>query len=94
MLRVDTHQHFWNLDEVAYPWLAPAYGPIYRTYDAAELAPQLTACGVDKTVIVQAMDSYADTDSMLATAAEEDWVAGVVGWVPLHDPVRGGQKAG
>ena len=42
MLRVDTHQHFWNLDKVAYPWLAPAYGPIYRTYDAAELAPQLS----------------------------------------------------
>ena len=92
MLRVDTHQHFWNLDEVAYPWLAPAYGPIYRTYDAEGLAPQLTASGVDKTVIVQAMDSYADTDSMLATAAEEDWVAGVVGWVPLHDPAEADRK--
>ena len=62
MVRVDTHQHFWNLDEVAYPWLVPAYGPIYRTYTADELAPQLAASGVDKTVIVQAMDSYADTD--------------------------------
>lgn len=92
MLRVDTHQHFWNLDEVAYPWLVPAYGPIYRTFGAAELAPQLAACGVDKTVIVQAMDSYADTDSMLAIAAQEDWVAGVVGWVPLHDPAEADRK--
>ena len=92
MLRVDTHQHFWNLDEVAYPWLVPAYGPIYRNFDAAELAPQLAASGVDKTVIVQAMDSYADTDSMLAIAAAEDWVAGVVGWVPLHDPVEADRK--
>ena len=92
MLRVDSHQHFWNLDEVAYPWLVPAYGPIYRNFDAAELAPQLAACGVDKTVIVQAMDSYADTDSMLTIAAAEDWVAGVVGWAPLHDPAEADRK--
>lgn len=92
MYKVDSHQHFWNLDEVAYPWLVPAYGPIYRTYTPAELTPQLKAAGVDKTVIVQAMDSYADTDSMLAIAEQHDWVAGVVGWVPLHDPAEADKK--
>ena len=89
---VDTHQHFWNLDEVAYPWLAPALGSIYRDFEAEELAPQLAAAGVEKTVIVQAMDSYADTDSMLRIAAEFDWVAGVVGWAPLHDPDEAARK--
>ena len=92
MLKVDTHQHFWNLDEVAYPWLAPALGSIYRNFEAEELAPQLAAAGVDKTVIVQAMDSYADTDSMLRVAVENDWVAGVVGWAPLHDPDEAARK--
>ncbi len=92
MLKVDTHQHFWNLDEVAYPWLVPAYGPIYRNFGPDELEPQLASCGVEKTVIVQAMDSYADTDSMLKIAADYDWVAAVVGWVPLHDPEETGRK--
>ena len=92
MYKVDTHQHFWNLDEVAYPWLVPAYGPIYRTFTPAELEPQLNAAGVDKTVIVQSMDSYADTDSMLAIADQHDWVAGVVGWAPLHDPAEADKK--
>ncbi len=92
MRKVDTHQHFWNLDEVAYPWLVPAYGPIYRNFDADELEPQLAAVGVDKTVIVQAMDSYADTDSMLAIAEAYDWVAGVVGWAPIHDPAETAKK--
>ena len=92
MYKVDTHQHFWNLDEVAYPWLVPAYGPIYRTFTPTELEPQLNAAGVDKTVIVQSMDSYADTDSMLAIAEQHDWVAGVVGWVPLHDPAEADKK--
>ena len=92
MIRIDTHQHFWNLDEVAYPWLTPDLGPIYRNFDADELAPQLTAAGVEHTVIVQAMNSYADCDSMLAIAAEYDWVAGVVGWLPIHDPAETARK--
>jgi L-fuconolactonase len=92
MLNVDTHQHFWNLDKVAYPWLVPEYGPIYATFEPADLEPQLKANGVDKTVIVQAMDSYADSDSMFEIADNNDWVSGVVGWVPLHDPVECARK--
>ncbi len=92
MLKVDTHQHFWNLDEAAYPWLTPSLGKIYRNIDAEELAPQLAAAGVDHTVIVQAMNSYADTDSMLAVAETYDWVAGVVGWLPIHDPAETARK--
>lgn len=85
-MRIDAHQHFWNLEKVKYPWLVPAYGPIYRTIEAAELEPQLKANGIDKTVIIQAANSYEDTDYMLDTAAQYDWVAGVVGWVPLNKP--------
>ncbi len=82
---VDSHQHFWDLDKVEYPWLVPAYGPIYRTFAPAELAPQLAAAGIDRTVLVQAANSYADTDAMLAQAAEHDWIGAVVGWLPLED---------
>ncbi|MBL8132783.1 MAG: amidohydrolase family protein [Anaerolineae bacterium] len=83
---IDAHQHFWNLEKVSYPWLVPEYGPIYRTFEAPELIPQLRAAGVDKTVLVQSMDSVEDTQYMLNVAAQNDWVAGVVGWVPLLDP--------
>jgi L-fuconolactonase len=91
-MRIDAHQHFWNLEKVEYPWLVPAFGPIYRTIEAAELEPLLKANGIDKTVIVQAMDSYEDTDYMLETAAQYDWVAGVVGWVPLNKPDEAAKK--
>jgi L-fuconolactonase len=83
---VDAHQHFWNLEKVEYPWLTPDHGPIYRTFEAEELAPQLKEVGVDKTVLVQAADSYEDTEYMLGVADEHDFVAGVVGWVPLPRP--------
>src|SRR5919204_670001 len=68
-MKIDTHQHFWNLHKVEYPWLTPDYGPLYRTYEPPELEPQLKAAGIDRTVLVQSANSYADTDSMLAQAA-------------------------
>ncbi|SEH00726.1 L-fuconolactonase [Nonomuraea solani] len=86
MTVVDAHQHFWNLETGAYPWLTPEAGPIFRTFEPAELVPQLAAAGVDRTVLVQSMDSYADTDAMLAQADAHDFVGAVVGWVPLHRP--------
>lgn len=64
----------------------PAYGPIYRTFAPDELAPQLAAAGIDRTVLVQAANSFADTDAMLAQAEAYDWIGAVVGWVPLEDP--------
>lgn len=85
-IRVDAHQHFWNLDLVEYSWLIPAYGPLYRSYGPHELEPQLKAAGVAKTVLVQSANSYADTNYMLAQADEFDWIGAVVGWVPLWNP--------
>ena len=85
-MKVDTHQHFWNLDKVDYPWLTPAYGPLYRTYEPPELEPQLKAAGIDRTVLVQSANSYADTDAMLVHADTYDWIGAVIGRVPLLEP--------
>ncbi len=84
--KVDTHQHFWNLDLVEYSWLIPAYGPLYRTYGPHELEPQLKGVGLDTTVLVQSANSYADTNYMLQQADKFDWIGAVIGWVPLANP--------
>jgi L-fucono-1,5-lactonase len=83
---IDAHQHFWNLEKVSYPWLTPALAPIRRTFEPPDLEPLLRAAGVDATVLVQAADSYEDTDAMLARAGAYPWIAAVVGWVPLDRP--------
>jgi L-fuconolactonase len=85
-LIIDTHQHLWDLSKVEYPWLVPAYGPLYRTYLAAELEPQLAEAGVAATVLVQSANSYADTVYMLDQADVHPWMIGVVGWTDLLDP--------
>ncbi|MDA0635680.1 amidohydrolase family protein [Nonomuraea sp. MCN248] len=83
---VDAHQHFWNPDTVEYSWLTPESGVLYRTYAPADLAPELRAAGVDRTVLVQAANSLAETDAMLAHADAHPFIAGVVGWIDLTDP--------
>lgn len=84
--KIDTHQHFWNLAKVEYPWLKPEFGPLYRTYEPPELAPQLRDAGIEKTVLVQSANSAEDTVAMLTQADSYEWIGAVVGWVPLLDP--------
>jgi L-fuconolactonase len=83
---IDTHQHLWDLDRVAYPWLVPEFGRIARSFVPADLEPQLAPAGVTHTVLVQSANSYADTEYMFEQAARHSWVAGVSGWVPLLFP--------
>ncbi|GAA1550582.1 amidohydrolase family protein [Kribbella sancticallisti] len=84
---IDAHQHFWDLDRLVYPWLAAdGLEPIRRSFDPTALESRLDACGVDRTVLVQSLDSTEDTDFMLEVADRWPRVAAVVGWVPLTDP--------
>ena len=83
---IDCHQHLWDLSKVEYSWLVPDYGPLYRTYLAPELEPQMKEAGVSATIMVQSANSYADTVYMLDQADVYPWMIGVVGWTNLLDP--------
>lgn len=85
-LRVDAHHHVWDLSSGLYDWPTSAEPAIHRTVTADELASELARAGIEATVLVQAADSLADTDAMLAAQDQHPWIAGVVGWLPLDDP--------
>src|SRR5689334_18767241 len=85
-MKVDAHQHFWNLTEAAYSWLTPNLGPIYRTFEPADLHPLIKQAGIDRTVLVQSANSYEDNTSMLRNAHANDWIGAVIGWVDLLHP--------
>jgi L-fuconolactonase len=81
-LRIDAHHHLWQVARGDYGWLSgEPVAPITRDFNADELRPLLAAAGVDRTVLVQAAESIAETEFLLDIAAREDFVAGVVGWV-------------
>jgi predicted TIM-barrel fold metal-dependent hydrolase len=51
-----------------------------------DLRPELKAAGVHCTVTIEAADGPAENEALLANARAHDWIAGVVGWVPLAHP--------
>lgn len=84
--RIDAHQHFWRISRGDYGWLTPALGSIYRDFSPEDLAPLLGGAGIDRTILVQAAPSVAETEFLLETANNTPFVAGVVGWVDFTAP--------
>ena len=84
---VDSHHHFWDPTSRDYYWMmADELGPIRKPFGPKDLQPLLLKNQVDRTVLVQTIPSVEETKEFLAIAAENDFVAGVVGWVDLTDP--------
>lgn len=83
-MKIDSHHHLWSLARGDYGWMSPALGPIYRDFAPADLAPHLKAAGIERTVVVQAADTVAETEYLLDLAEGTDWIAGVVGWIDME----------
>jgi L-fuconolactonase len=81
---IDAHQHFWRLDRGDYGWLTPALAPIYRDFGPGDLRPLLIRHGIEKTMLVQAAPTLAETRYLLDLAGTTDFVAGVIGWVDFE----------
>jgi len=82
----DTHVHIWDFAQAQYKWLEGDTSILNKTYSLDELEPERKLAGVTHGVLVQAANNFADTDWMLKNAEMHDWIAGVVGWLPLTDP--------
>ena len=78
---IDSHQHFWQVGRFDYPWMSD--GILCRDYLPAELAPILQRNRVDKTLVVQASNSVAESKWLLELANANSFIAGIVGWVDL-----------
>jgi L-fuconolactonase len=83
---IDSHHHFWWLKKHAYKWADVAGGRINRDFTPDDLRPELEACGIDGTVLIQVMHETSETSEYLDIARDTDFVRGVVGWIPLADP--------
>jgi L-fuconolactonase len=87
MTVIDAHHHVWNLAVRDQPWISgPAMAVIRRSFSLDDLRPLAVAAGVGATVLVQTVDVPAETPEMLALAARDPLVAGVVGWTDLTSP--------
>ena len=85
---IDAHIHAWNLDKAHYSWLEGNTSILNRTYAIEEIETEREQSCITEGILVQAANNTQDTDWMLEVAAEHEWIKGVVGWLPLTDPVK------
>jgi L-fuconolactonase len=83
---IDAHQHFWRLGRGDYGWLTPELAPIFRDFGPGDLAPILSRHGIERTILVQAAPTLAETAFLLDIARTTPFIAGVVGWVDFDAP--------
>ncbi len=83
---IDTHQHFWKYDPEEYSWIGPEMKALQRDFLPEYLQKTLRQAGVDGVISVQARQTTGETEWLLSLAEENDFIRGIVGWVPLTDP--------
>ena len=88
MTKIDAHQHFWHPARADYGWIPAADPVLDRPYAPADLLPFLGATGIERTVLVQAAPSVAETEYLLGIADATPFVAAVVGWIDFERPDR------
>ena len=80
---IDAHHHLWTYDAERYPWIADG-SPLHATFTPDDLEAVAKPHGVTGSVLVQAEQSAAGTDWLIATANSSDFIQVVIPWVPLH----------
>lgn len=82
-MKIDSHHHFWNYSPEQYGWISAQMAVLRHDFGPAELRNEIGPAGIDGVVSVQARQSELETEWLLKIADEQDFVRGVVGWVPL-----------
>ena len=83
---VDAHHHCWRYEPVEYGWIDDSMGEIRRDFLPQDLKLEISAVAIDAVVSVQARQSIEESLWLLALAEEHDFMAAVVGWLPLANP--------
>ena len=78
---IDSHHHLWRYTTDEFGWIADEC--LRRDFNADDLGRELRNAGVDRTIVCEARQCVEETDTLLKTAAESEFIAGVVGWLPI-----------
>lgn len=81
--RIDAHHHLWRYRKEDYEWIGPGMEALARDFLPADLREEMRACEIDGSVAVQARQSVEETDWLLESAQQANFIRGVVGWAPI-----------
>lgn len=85
-MKIDAHQHFWDRTRTDFDhaWQeSPGMEKICRSFLPADLQPLLNQAGIDRSIFVQTQHNVEENRWVLQLAEENEFIAGVVGWVDL-----------
>ena len=82
-MKIDSHQHFWQYNEVDYVWMGELHNAIKKNFLTNDLQPLLKENNLDGSIAVQARQTIAETNFLLGLASNNSIIKGVVGWLPL-----------
>jgi L-fuconolactonase len=74
---IDAHQHCWQLARGDYGWLTPALAPICRDVSPDDWRHEAAPCGVDRSILVQAAPTEAETHYLLRLAGSAPLLVGL-----------------
>lgn len=82
---IDTHHHFWKYNPEEYGWINNEMSVIRRNFLPEDLKKVIDENGVDGVISVHARQTIEETKTLLKYAGENEFMKGVVGWLPLAD---------
>jgi L-fuconolactonase len=88
-MRIDAHQHFWDLERLPYLWMPAEPSPLRRNFLPPDLQPTLERNRFDGSVVVQASTHPDEAAWLLDLADQRSFILGVVAWVDLTGPGLG-----
>jgi L-fuconolactonase len=84
-MRIDAHQHYWQIGRGDYGWITKELPELFRDYSPKDLVSHLKKHELDGSIVVQAAPTYEETDYILTLADQTPSILGVVGWLNLFD---------
>jgi L-fuconolactonase len=83
---IDAHHHLWRYTPAEYGWIDDSMAALRRDFLPTDLLPEIQSAGIDRTIAVQARQTVEETAWLLELAAQNNFIAGVIGWAPLASP--------
>jgi len=80
---IDSHHHFCKYDPIEYDWIDDSMKVIRKDFLPENLKTTIQETGVDGVISVQARQSVEETDWLIGMAHQNEFIKGVVGWLPL-----------
>lgn len=86
---IDAHHHLWSYSPREYGWISEEMRVLRRDFLPPDLKARMDAADVSGATAVQARQTLEETEWLLAHAAANECMLGVVGWIPLRDAAVG-----